>query len=432
MKRKPLLLIALIALTISASAQMDNLSNMSAKWIRSNVRNASLDGGADMVNYNPAGLAMIDDGVYISLSNQMLFRHPQHTFNLGAGSTTFEQDGMDALLPMFYAAWKKNNLAVSSGVYISGGGAAVNYPTGSINTTLMGYSMLAALAQTAGYTSLKNQSLEASSFYITVPLTFSYAISEKFAVSVGGRYLMGKNKTKAGLTLTGSEFAPDNALTIDYKSGASGIGGVIGLDYKPCEKMNIAIHYETQVKMEFEAKDNAGNFQLEKDGALSRRDLPAAFNAGLTYNITDKLIGAFDFNYYFQKNADWDTITTPGTGVKVLASEVAGDCYKMALGFRYLMNEKLEFSLGSSYTFYNYDNIDLYYTKMGPFEVLKYDNFNLGFGGAYNITKNIQFDLGVMRTFWKDQDIKSLNGNGIPVSVQSSAYVVALGLDFRF
>lgn len=54
---------------MSASAQMDNMSNMSAKWIRSNVRNASLDGGADMVNYNPAGLAMLDDGIYISVSN---------------------------------------------------------------------------------------------------------------------------------------------------------------------------------------------------------------------------------------------------------------------------------------------------------------------------------------------------------------------------
>lgn len=432
MKKKPFFIIALLALAITASAQMDNLSNMSAKWIRSNVRNASLDGGADMVNYNPAGLAMVDDGIYLSISNQMLFRHPQHTFNLGAGATTYEQDGMDPLLPMAYAAWKKNNLAISSGVYISGGGAAVNYPTGSINTTLVGLGMIRALAETAGYTSLKDQSLEASSFYITVPLTFSYAINKNFAVSLGGRYLMGKNKTLAGLTLTGSEVAPDNPLTIDYKSSAAGFGGVIGVDFKPSEKMNIAIHYETQVKMEFEAKDNAGNFELEEDGDKTRRDLPAALNAGLTYNITDKLTGGFDFNYYFQKNADWDTITHPMTGVESLTSEVAGDCYKMALGFTYLASEKLELSLGSSYTFYNYDNIDLYYTKMGPFEVLKYDNFNLGLGGGYNITKNIQFDLGIMRTFWKDQTIKALNAGGVGVDVKSSAYVVALGLDFRF
>lgn len=69
-------IIALLIVSTIANAQMDNLANMSAKWIRSNVRNATLDGGADMVNYNPAGLALLNDGIYLSLSNQFLFRHP--------------------------------------------------------------------------------------------------------------------------------------------------------------------------------------------------------------------------------------------------------------------------------------------------------------------------------------------------------------------
>lgn len=44
---------------------MDNLANMSAKWIRSNARNAATD-GADIVNYNPAGLVKMNDGVHLS------------------------------------------------------------------------------------------------------------------------------------------------------------------------------------------------------------------------------------------------------------------------------------------------------------------------------------------------------------------------------
>ncbi len=430
MKRKSLFIIALFALTITANAQMDNLSNLSAKWIRSNVRNASLDGGADMVNYNPAGLSMLDDGIYLSISNQMLFRHPQHTYNFGAGTLVREQDGMDPLLPMLYAAWKKNKIALSTGVYISGGGAAVNYPEGSFNTDLMGYSLLPVFNATGGYTSFKDQSLKASSFYLTVPLNFSYLINEKLAVSLGGRYLRGINRTEAGMTFTGSE-APDYLLNIDYESNATGFGGVVGIDYKASEKVNIAIHYETKVKLEFEADQNKGTFKLEPDGSKTRRDLPAALNTGLTYNITDKLIAAVDFNYYFQKNADWDTIVNPKNGEKLLASEVAGDCYKAALGFTYLVNEKLELSAGTNYTFYQYDDMELYYTKLGPYEVLKYDNFNLGVGAGYKITDNIQIDLGLMRTFWKDQSIKSLAAN-IPVDVKSSAYVLAIGFDFRF
>jgi len=185
------------------NAQMDNLANLSAKWIRTNVRNAALDGGADMVNFNPAGLAMLNDGLYLSLSNQTLFRKPQHSFNMGAGEQSYEQDGIDPILPMFYAAFKKNNWAVSSGAYISGGGGTADYPEGSVNTNLLGMSLLQYInsISSTDYTYVTNQSLNASSFYITVPLAFSYAITDEIAVSAGGRYIRGINKTKAGLAI---------------------------------------------------------------------------------------------------------------------------------------------------------------------------------------------------------------------------------------
>jgi len=430
MKRKTLLVIAIFAWAISASAQMDNLANLSAKWIRTNVRNASLDGGADMVNFNPAGLAMLDDGIYISLSNQSLFRHPQHTFDFGTVSTSNEQDGMDPFLPMAYAAWKNNNMAVSSGMYISGGGASAYYPNGSFNTNLMGNMFLPSMAESNGYSSFKDQSLDASSYYLTVPLNFSYAINDKLAVSAGGRYVRGINKTKAGMTFTGSLFAPDYEMTIDYKSNANGFGGVFGIDYKLADKVNVAVHYETKVKLEFEATDNNGTYKLEADGTKSRRDLPAVINTGLTYDITPRLIAGVDYNYYFQKNADWGEIQDPTTGEYVKASEAAGNCYTANMGFRYLLNEKLELSAGCTYTAFMYDNMELYYTKMGLYEALKYDNFNVSIGAGYYITKNIQVDLGIGRTFWKDKTIKSLNA-GIPVEVNDSGYVVAIGFDFR-
>lgn len=431
MKRTALLLIVFSAMTLLASAQMDNLTNLSAKWIRSSVRNASLDGSADMVNYNPAGLAMLDDGIYLSVSNQTLFRKPMHSFNFGQENISAEQEGIDPFLPMLYAAWKKNKISISTGVYVSGGGATVNYPKGSINTYLMGFMLLPYMAETAGYTSFNEQSLEASSYYLTFPLIFSYPISDKLAVSIGGRYLMGMNKVKAGITYTGSELYPDNPLTIDYRSTANGIGSVIGIDYKPTDKLNLAIHYETKVKLEFEAKDNKGTFQLEEDGVKSRRDLPAVLNTGATYSITEKLTGGIDFNYYFQTDADWGEIQDPNTGEFVKAAEAAGDAYAANLGFTYQMDEKLELSAGCSYTAFMIDDIELYYTLMGNYEALKYSNLNVGIGGGYYLTKNIQLDLGISRTFWKDREINSPFLE-TPVNVADKAYVIAIGLDFRF
>ncbi len=414
-------IVLLLILTNFSNAQMDNLANMSAKWIRSNVRNAALDGGADMVNYNPAGLAMLDDGIYLSISNQMLFRHPQHSFNFYGTEMSYEQDGMDPLLPMFYAAYKKNKMAVSSGVYVSGGGATVDYPNGSITTLLIGSSMSPG-------NQITEQALKASSYYLTVPLNFSYAVSDNFSFSVGGRYIKGINNTEANIAFS------QVALGVDYKSTASGFGGIIGIDFNPSEKLNIAVHYETKVGLEFEVSDNKGTVALMEDGTKSQRDLPAVLNTGIRYKISDKLSAEADFNYYFQTAADWGDVTladAQGNPFSIDLSDAAGNCYTANLGFIYSLNGKLELSAGCSYTAFNYDNMELYYTQLGLYEALKYDNLNVGLGAGYNLTDNIQIDLGLGRTFWNDKTINSLSA-GIPVDVTNKAYVLAVGVDLRF
>ncbi len=413
-------LIALLTLTILANAQMDNLANMSAKWIRSNVRNAALDGGADMVNYNPAGLAMLNDGIYLSISNQMLFRHPQHSFNFYETEMTYKQDGMDPILPMFYAAYKKNKYAVSSGVYISGGGATVDYPSGSLSTLL-----IAAVLSPGNLAT--EQSLKASSYYLTIPLNFSYALSDNLSFSVGGRYIRGINNTEANVAFS------QVALGVDYKSTASGLGGIVGIDFKPSEKLNIAVHYETKVNLEFEVSDNKGSVELAENGTKSQRDFPAVLNTGIRYKISDKLSTEADFNYYFQTAADWgDIVLTDeyGNSMSKDLSDLAGNCYTANLGFIYMLNEKLEVSAGCSFTAFNYDNMELYYTQLGLYEAPKYDNLNVALGAGYNISDNIQIDLGLGRTFWNDKSIKSL-GVGIPVDVTNKSYVLAIGVDFR-
>lgn len=402
---------------------MDNLANMSAKWIRANARNAALD-GADIVNYNPAGLVKMSDGIHISLNNQTLFRKPQHSFTLQFGKKSFEQDGADPFLPALYAAYRKDKWAFSSGVYITGGGASADYPDGSVNTYLLGYLNLQTVNATYGTNySVINGSLKASSYYIAVPVNFSYSITDKLALSLGGRYVIAKNHTKAELNLP--EIASNT--TIDYNKNATGFGGIVGLNYSPNEKLNLAIHYETKVKLEFEADDNKGNTALEPDGTKSDRDLPAVLYTGASYKFTDKFTAAIDFNYYFQKGADWDEFSD---GTK--KSDAAGNCYHVALGAYYQLLPKLQLSVGCKYIHFDYSNQELYYTQMGVYESVKYDNFNIGLGAGYNVTDNIQIDLGVGRTFWKDKTIKYGSSAGVPVDIKNSSYVLALGLDLKF
>lgn len=411
-----------------ANAQMDNLANMSAKWIRLNTRNAAFD-GADIVNYNPAGLVKLNDGLHFSLNNQSLFRSPGHTYKLSpymANDRGVKQDGADAFLPSFYAAYKKGKLAFSTGAYITGGGASANFPDGSINTNMMGYQFLASLAP-MGYSSFDNQKLDASSYYLAIPLNISYAITDKFSASIGGRYIIANNHTKASMIFHG--VSPDHLMSVDYKNEARGFGGIIGLNYSFSEKLNIAVHYETKVKLEFEAKDNKGTVTtVAPDGKKSDRDLPAVLYTGILYKLTDKFAAAFDFNYYFQSKANWGETS----GGKDISNE-AGDCYHIALGLSYQIIPKLQLSTGCKYIHFGYSDQELYYTQLGAYEAVKYDNFNIGIGAGYKVTDKIQIDLGIGRTIWKDKSIKAISWPTNPeVNITNKAYVIALGVDVSF
>jgi long-chain fatty acid transport protein len=418
-----------LAGTTATFAQMDNLSNMSAKWVCSNTRNAATD-EADIVNYNPGGLVRLTNGFHINLSNQTMIRKPEHSFTFLTKDYKFGQDGVDAFLPMFYTAYKHNKWALASGVYISGGGATANYPDGSFNTTLLGASYLGK--DPTNYTSILDSYLKASSFYLTVPLVFSYSLGDKLSVAAGGRYIKGMNKTEAGITLGNSMASyPDYSATVKYKEDATGFGGVIGLFYQPTEKLALSVHYETGVKLDFETKDNEGTMALSADGTKKRRDLPATLCTGASYKATNKLTVAADFNYFFQSAANWGKIQSPRDGKYYEASEVAGDCYTAGLGFAYDVTSKLQLNLGTKYTSFLYDDQQLYYTKMGLYEVVKYNNLNIGIGGSYKINDKFQIDLGAGRTFWNDKTINSIATYPIeiPVKITDKGYVIAVGVD---
>jgi len=430
----------------SLLAQIDNLTNMSAEWMRTSNRNAATD-ATDIVVYNPAATVLLSEGFHINIGNQTLIRKPQHTFDLGfgKGKQTFEQDKADPFLPNLFAAYRKDKWAVNAGIYVPGGGATANYPNGSLTTELISLQTLFAYAQQgADYTTAINQSLKASSYYLAFALGGAYAINDILSVSLGARYLTCRNLTKAGTTLSGSAFGlPDAPLQVDTRDNATGIGGIIGLNVKPNDKWNIGLHYETAVKLDFKTKINKDDLGFAVDGDLNRRDLPANFNAGVSYKLTPALMAEVDFNYYFQKAADWSDTYLPGEEVKTKWADMAGNCYTTGAALLYDVNKKLQVSAGTSWTKFLYNNKEGYYTGLGSFEVLKNDNLTLNFGGAYRVCSHARFNLAFGTTLWKDQSIKSLQIEGLAaatgnpftdpmVATQDNAMFIAIGFDIDF
>ena len=416
-----------------AFAQMDNLPNLSAEWMRTAARNASTD-AADAVVYNPAGITKLPNGFHINFSNQTLFRNPSHSYDLGIGqgTKTYSQDGSDPFIPNLYMAFKKNNWAINAGVFIAGGGATMNYPTGSITTDLIG---LQALMSTGGaYSEVKTPSLKASSMYLTTTVGGTIQMSKQIGFSTSIRYVSAKNTANAGMTLTTSPYDLDDMpLALETEETASGMGFVLGLNISATEKLNISTRYESQVNLDFKTKQIKDDFGASVDGELNRRDLPAVLAFGVGYSFNDKFSAFADYNYYFQKKADWgrSTAITKDQPWSVMA----GDASTVAGGVQYKISPMFTGSFGAGYTNYAWKDKPGYYAHLGTYEVMQDDNYNLNTGFAVKASNAIKVNVGYMHTFWaKDQNIKAVNADplDVDVKVNNSLDAFALGIAVNF
>jgi long-chain fatty acid transport protein len=431
MKKAVYLVVISVCLCIYASAQMDNLVNVSANWVASPARNAATD-AADVVVYNPAAAASLSEGFHVNIGNQSLFRKPTHTYDLGMGVKTSGQNGSDPFLPNIYAAYVKNNWSVFTGIFVSGGGATLNYPEGSLTTDMIGFQSV--MAAEGAYAEAGNQFLKASSFYITGALGFAYKINEIVSASVGMRYLNGMNKTQAGITLTSSPIdLPDMPMEVKYDETANGIGAVAGIFIRPSDKLGLSLRYESQVTMDFKTKLNKDDFGFITDGSKNRRDLPSVLAFGVSHKINDKFTALADVNYYMQEGADWGN-TTDANGETVSLSKTAGNAISYCLAVNYRINEKVACSVGGGYTDYMFNDMDAYYTHAGVFETVQNDNMNLNIGGSYLVSKRVNLTAGFMHTAWtKDTKVKALMiSPDSEVTINNSMNVVAIGADIKF
>jgi len=428
-------------LSTEAYAQIDNLTNMSAEWVRLANRNAATD-AADIVVYNPAGLVSLSNGFHLNVSNQTLFRKPEHTFTdpITLSTVSFEQDSPDWFVPNVYAAYTCDRWSVFTGVYIPGNAASLDYPDGSITTKRIGAVLFQQINQPfiegfgmPGYTSVAGESIEASSLYLTGTIGGAYKVTDFISVAAGLRYIRAENDIEGGLTMTGGAFGeltPDLPFVVDVEQSADGWGAVFGVQVVPVKELVLALHYESQVSLNFEDKvqgsDNISQeIGLFIDGDRNHRDFPAMIGFGVSYQITPELRGEADLNYFFQEAADWGR-SDAGEDI----SGMAGDVWSWGLSAAYQATPKLEISGGFLYTDHLWDDMDGYFlSATGAIETLYSDNWNLSTGIGYRITPNIKANLGLAFTIWDDETLITDIG---PVKTENSTTTVAVGVDLSF
>ncbi len=434
--RKHLLFLFAVLFAFPAVAQIDNLANLSPEWSRLGSRNAATD-APDIMMYNPAGMAFTEPGLKIGIGNQSYFRKPSHEYDLGLGAMRYEQDGNDLFVPNLNIGYTRDRWSVFGSAYIAGGGATANFPAGSINTDLIIGGLIPAFnaGYMTDYTSGKDVYLEGTSYYLALGIGGAYAVNEKVAFGLMVRNLMARNKTMAGFTLTGSVsgLAPDVPLGIETKDNANGVGVMAGVHLKPTDKLEVAFRYESKVNLEFETTVEQDDLGMFTDGDKSRRDFPAVAAVGFAYQATEKLKVMSDWNYYFQKNADWGMVEIEDPAYfETELSVVAGDAYTFSLSFEYKATEKLAVSLGGVYSKNDIQDRDAYYTSLGAFETVMESNLSICGGFAYDVSDKVQVNLGIFQAIYSEESVKALYYSPLDVDVKINNRVTSVGLGVNF
>jgi len=430
--KKNISLIAFLIIALNTSAQIDNFNVLSPDWLRAPARNAATD-AADIVAYNPAGLTSLKEGLHINAGNVSLFRKPSHSYNIGLGEQKFEQSGSDAFVPNLYLAYNKSDWAFFTGLFIVGGGAVADYPTGSITTDLIGYSALgAAAAAGADYSTIVDPSFKASSYYLAIPFGVTYKFGQYFSASVGARTISATNKVESSITMGGSAMGlPNQKLGLDAEYTASGFGWVFAFNSSSNENYNLSVRLETQVDLEFETKTTKDDFGIVSSGAKSQRDLPAVLAFGLAINASPKLKVLMDVDLYFQNSANWDSVMYNSKQQSL--SKLAGNSEMYSIAMQYQATTKLNIGAGLTFTDFTWKNQTAYYnTNLGSFETVPATNYTLNLGLRYNFTEKIAATLAYMNAIYaKDKQIRS-DAFGTMVTVNNSASVVGIGVNLSF
>ncbi len=431
-------------------------TNQSASFIRMPALDAII--GVEGVYYNPAGLVKLENGLYVSLSNQIVNqkRNVSSTFpTLNSGD--YEGIVKAPLFPSAFVAYKANKFVFSFAFNPIGGGGGAEYENGLPSFESM-VSQLPLLVSGFGIPTTAYSLdifFKGTSTYFGYQGGVSYEVSDAIGVFAGVRYVTAKStyagnindiminpqhplvNPTGGMMLASSFFTAIGqpvyaAMTadaeVDVVQTGSGITPILGLSFVASEKLNFGLKYEFKTKMELTTEtkvDGTGQFP---DGEVIPNDMPAMLTFGIGYKPIEKLSLSGGFHYYFDKSANYGKKIG---GAFVENSEVIDNNYwEAAIGLEYMITDKIFASAGYLLTKTGVN--DKYQSDMS--HSLNTNSF--GLGGKYLVTENLGVNVGFITTMYKEYK-KDYAAVAPATPAYSETYnrsnmVIALGIDYKF
>ncbi len=436
MKKSGMFVFSLLFLIVSVSPVLaggaDNKTNWSAEYIGILNRNAATD-AADITMYNPAGVMEMEDGLYANMSAHFIAKD----YNNKIGGRDFDQDE-PSLVPGLFTVYKTDRWAAYFAASNIIGGGEVDYTKGNATTNFAGSqiisgvnAMLAASSVPSMfyYTNISSQSLKAEHTGLAYTIGGAYKINDAWSVSLGARYLKSEREMTGAMTISPTTPFPTPGVNdpmtarVGFEEEADGLGGIIGLNFAPTPELNIGLHFDTKINLDYDQtvlEDTMGI--LPRLGVVNNgtrnRDLPAALAGGISYMVTPQLRVEGDVTMYLNKDAGFSDIA--GT---TRDESAVDNGFDIGLGFEYACTDSVKATFGYLYTYTGVDP-----QNMTP-ELPELDSHTLGAGIRYQLNERLNFTFSLGQVFYEDATFVNA---GIPIVYEKDIIFVGFGMEYKF
>jgi long-subunit fatty acid transport protein len=211
-------------------------------------------------------------------------------------------------------------------------------------------------------------------------------------------------------------------LEVDAEQTGMAFTPILSFNYSPIENLNIAVKYEFKTNLELKTKVNDGKSGggIYIQDSISKANLPAILFVGTEYKPFDKLMLSGTFNYYWDKNVDYDGQED------VSLNMIDKNFLEFGLGAEYAVTEKLRVSAGWLATVTgvneNYQNDITYSANTNSF----------GFGFGYRINNMIDLNVGGQYTDYATATRSFTRLASINETLDKKTWIVGVGADFFF
>ena len=480
---KSIIAVVVLSLSVTATVFAGGIltnTNLSARFARIMALEASTN--ADAAYYNPAGTIKLSDGFHFSFSNQSVAQERIITSSFlpmtGAGSKEFLGKATAPLVPSLQGVYRKGKWALSGSLAVIGGGGKATFNDGlpsfesqvsmlpplinQFSPGLVGQIPGASLTS-KGYS--LDQYMHGVNYIFGAQLGGAYEINDMFSVYGGFRLNIVHNEYEGHLTnlmmdidaqglgaigfpnhsgpmnptpifglVSGSDNIPaelkqklllptkmaGEGAHLESKQSGWGVAPILGVHFSHAG-LNIGTKYEFKTSLNVENKTTRDDTGMFADGVNTAHDSPALFTIGASYDILPSLTASVGYHLFFDKDASM---------ANDKQNHLTDNTNEYLAGIEYRINDMFLISTGGQIT--RYGASDAFQSDLS----FSLDSYSLGFGGAVNISKNVQLNIGYFFTNYSDHTKSSANYNGTGIA-GSDVYsrtnkVFAAGIDFSF